>query len=70
MWYSRSVLAGIAGAALMTSLVACSNPDTSVPSATPNRTTGQQTRDALDPARGPAEAAGRAIDRANNPSRP
>jgi len=70
MRYLRSMLAGIAGAVLMTSLAACSDPNTSVPSATPNRTAGQQTRDALDPARGPAEAAGRAMDRANNPSRP
>lgn len=70
MSHVRMMSVGIAGAALLVSLAACSDPNTSVPSATPNRTTGQQTRDALDPARGPAEAAGRAADRANNPSRP
>ena len=51
-------------------LAACADTNTSVPSRTVNPTTAQQTRDALDPARGPAEAAGRAADRARNPSRP
>ncbi len=32
--------------------------------------TPEQVRDSLDPARGPAEAAGRAMDRSNNPARP
>jgi hypothetical protein len=48
----------------------CADSKTSVPSRTPNPTTAQQTRDQLDPARGPAEAAGRAMDRAGNPNRP
>ena len=51
-------------------LAACADPGTSVPSQTSSPTTAQQTRDALDPARGPAEARGRAVDRAQNPSRP
>ena len=55
--------------ALMT-VAACADSTTSVPSRTPNPTTAQQTRDRLDPARGPAEAAGRAMDRAGNPNRP
>jgi len=65
-------LMGIAAAGLVLagSLAACSDPNTSVPTATQNRSTGQQVRDSLDPARGPAEAAGRAADRANNPTRP
>lgn len=66
----RSAVVGITATVLLTSLAACSNPNTSVPTATPNRTTGQQVRDTLDPARGPGEAAGRAMDRATNPSRP
>lgn len=49
---------------------ACSDPRTSVPSQTANPTPAQRTRDALDPSRGPAEAAGRAADRAANPNRP
>ena len=49
---------------------ACADPGTSVPSRTANPTAAQQTRDRLDPARGPAEAQGRAIDRARNPERP
>lgn len=40
-------------------LTARADPSTSVPSATRNPTTAQQTRDALDPPRSPAEAAGR-----------
>ena len=48
-------------------LAACAE---SVPSVTPNPTTAQKVRDALDPARGPTEATGRAIDRATNPTRP
>ena len=51
-------------------LAGCADPSTSVASTTANPTTAQKTRDALDPARGPAEAAGRAKDRANNPERP
>lgn len=54
----------------LTGLAACADPSTSVPSATRNPTTAQQTRDTLDPPRGPAEAAGRARDRAANPERP
>lgn len=54
----------------LTGLAACADPGTSVPSATRNPTTAQQTRDTLDPPRGPAEAAGRARDRAANPDRP
>ena len=49
---------------------ACADRNTSVPSRTSSPTTAQQTRDYLDPARGPAEAAGRAADRAGNPNRP
>lgn len=51
-------------------LGACGDASTSVPSRTANPTAAQQTRDRLDPARGPAEAQGRAIDRARNPERP
>jgi len=51
-------------------LVACADTNTSVPSRASNPTAAQQTRDRLDPARGPAEAQGRAIDRARNPERP
>ena len=51
-------------------LAGCADTSTSVASTTANPTTAQKTRDALDPARGPAEAAGRAKDRANNPERP
>ena len=51
-------------------LAACADTNTGVPSRTANPTTAQQTRDVLDPARGPAEAQGRAIDRARNSSRP
>ena len=51
-------------------LGACADRGTSVPSRTSNPTAAQQTRDRLDPARGPAEAQGRAIDRARNPERP
>jgi hypothetical protein len=51
-------------------LGACADTNTSVPSRTANPTAAQQTRDRLDPARGPAEAQGRAIDRARNPERP
>ena len=58
------VLLAIAG------LSACADSSTSVPSRTTNPTAAQQTRDTLDPARGPAEAAGRAADRARNPERP
>lgn len=49
---------------------ACADSGTSVSSRTSNLTPAQQTRDRLDPARGPAEAQGRAIDRARNPERP
>lgn len=49
---------------------ACADSGTSVPSRTANPTPAQQTRDRLDPARGPAEAQGRAIDRAQNRERP
>ena len=49
---------------------ACADPGTSVPSRTSAPTPAQRTRDTLDPARGPAEAAGRAADRATNPNRP
>ncbi len=55
------LLAGFAG---------CADPNTGVRSRTANPTAAQQTRDTLDPARGPAEAAGRAADRAGNPNRP
>jgi hypothetical protein len=51
-------------------LGACADTNTSVPSRTANPTAAQQTRDRLDPARGPAEAQGRAIDHARNPERP
>jgi hypothetical protein len=51
-------------------LIACADRGTSVPSRTASPTAAQQTRDRLDPARGPAEAQGRAIDRARNPERP
>ena len=51
----------------LTGLAACAE---SVPSVTANPTTAQQVRDVLDPARGPTEARGRAVDRAANPSRP
>jgi hypothetical protein len=51
-------------------VVACADSNTSVPSRTANPTSAQQTRDRLDPARGPAEAQGRAIDRAQNRERP
>ena len=63
---TRSALALTA----LAGLGACADAGTSVPSRTSNPTTAQQTRDSLDPARGPAEAAGRAADRANNPNRP
>ena len=59
----------IAGLVLF-GLGACADPGTSVPSRTSNPTAAQQTRDRLDPARGPAEAQGRAIDRAQNRERP
>lgn len=49
---------------------ACADRGTSVPSRTANPTPAQQTRDRLDPARGPAEAHGRALDRARNTERP
>lgn len=49
---------------------ACADPGTSVPSRTSAPTPAQRTRDTLDPARGPAEAAGRAMDRGTNPNRP
>ncbi len=48
----------------------CADPNTGARSRTANPTAAQQTRDTLDPARGPAEAAGRAADRAANPNRP
>jgi len=51
-------------------LSACADSGTSVPSRTANPTAAQRTRDALDPARGPAEAQGRAVDRARNTERP
>ncbi len=59
----------IAGLVLF-GLGACADTSTSVPSRTSNPTAAQQTRDRLDPARGPAEAQGRAMDRARNPERP
>ncbi len=59
----------IAGLVLF-GLGACADAGTSVPSRTSNPTAAQQTRDRLDPARGPAEAQGRAIDRAQNRERP
>ncbi|CAA9225885.1 MAG: hypothetical protein AVDCRST_MAG08-917 [uncultured Acetobacteraceae bacterium] len=49
---------------------ACADSGTSVPPRTANPTPAQQTRDRLDAARGPAEAQGRALDRARNPERP
>ena len=49
---------------------ACADPGTSVPSRTANPTAAQRTRDTLDPTRGPAEAHGRAADRAQNRERP
>ena len=49
---------------------ACADTNTSVPSRTANPTAAQRSRDTLDPARGPAEAQGRAMDRARNPERP
>ncbi len=55
------LIAGVAG---------CADPNTGTRSQTSNPTTAQQTRDTLDPARGPNEAAGRAADRAANPNRP
>ena len=51
-------------------LAGCADTSTSVASTTPNPTPARKTRDALDPARGPAEAAVRAKDRAANPDRP
>ena len=51
-------------------LGACADTNTSVPSRTANPTAAQRTRDTLDPSRGPAEAQGRAMDRARNPDRP
>ena len=51
-------------------IVACSDPKTSVPPQTASPTPAQRTWDTLDPARGPAEAAGRAMDRGMNPNRP
>ena len=59
----------IAGLALF-ALGACADPGTSVPSRTASPTAAQRTRDTLDPARGPAEAQGRAVDRAQNRERP
>jgi hypothetical protein len=56
--------------ALLVLASACSDPSTSVPSRTTNSTPAQRTSDTLDPARGPAEAAGRAVDRSTNPNRP
>ena len=67
MMVTRFVLAALP---LLFLTVACSDPKTSVPSQTANPTPAQRTRDTLDPARGPAEAAGRAMDRGMNPNRP
>jgi hypothetical protein len=55
---------------LLVLAAACADPGTSVPSRTADPTPAQRTRDTLDPSRGPAEAAGRAADRAANPNRP
>jgi hypothetical protein len=62
-------LLAVAGLVLF-GLGACADTNTSVPSRTANPTAAQRTRDALDPPRGPAEAQGRAADRARNPDRP
>ena len=62
-------LVAISGVVLL-GFGACADSGTSVPSRTANPTPAQQTRDRLDPARGPAEAQGRALDRARNPERP
>lgn len=51
-------------------LAACADPNTRHANQPPNRTTAQQTRDTLDPPRGPAGAAGRAADSATNRDRP
>ncbi len=51
----------------LTELAVCAE---NVPSVTPNPTTAQKVRNALDPARGPTEAQGRAVDQAANPTRP
>lgn len=64
----KSLLA-VVGFALL-GFGACADSSTSVPSRTANPTPAQQTRDRLDPARGPAEAQGRAMDRARNSERP
>lgn len=66
----RNRIIAFAAVAALTGMAACADRTTSVPSRTSNPTTAQQTRDAMDPARGPAEAAGRAMDRASNPNRP